>query len=298
LCRLENIQYSEIMFAYPGKKEHLIGKIDLKCDTLIEPYLGSGVISLATNPETRLIIAEADINIRCLINLIKLGMSGGIIEKTIEIKERFLEEKYKTWEYVIEILHNDKSASVNKAACKLLFQRIAHGSIPRDQNNGRLNVIWSPDKVRTLENWMPELESQWSRRDFVLYDSCAKCWEMSDRTGKVIAFIDPPYYSLGMTRCYPGHRPKDFKTLLAGFKTVERAMQTCCDVIYYTHYDLAKNTDHVLTLASTYGYTVDITPIGQLKTLGRGIGNYKNGSRTVEKSPLEVDTLYTFLKKR
>jgi len=277
------------LFSYPGNKRKLIQILQpfQGVETFIETHAGSSAFTLQMierYPNARFVVAEKDESIRNILRSCRRKETrDALISRTIEIRDTFrLSTNY--WQTIKE------DAIAGCGASKLVFQRIAHGSVARTSKNGQYNVVWSPDKVKSLGSWVPKLPKLFDA-DLTVLDSADCCFEQAyDNT---CVFIDPPYYAPSKTRCYPGHNPASTLTAIAVVRTLEKAIKRECKQIWLTHYKIELVDDLIRSLDLS-NYVLTETALGELPALGLGNGNFKHGGFAAKKKKIAVDTLYEF----
>lgn len=270
------------LFAYPGNKQKLIPSLVVPSDTktFIDPFFGAGSFTLAMfdqYPNKKFVIGEADKNILEIIKACQSNKARSVvIDDAKKLKQKFLLNPRQTWEEIKTNLLTGCPAS------KLIHQRLAFGAVARKKSNGEYNVIYSNDKARALTNWIPALPDL-SECDLTICNDWKQCFSVPGLDySAAIALIDPPYYAPGKTSCYPSHQPNSIKTALMITSTVDVALATGLSKFWLTHYDVELVQDFLNQIDSPC-YTVSKTVGQELKQLGQGIGNYKNGSRVQPK---------------
>jgi len=277
------------LFSYPGNKRTLIPILQPfeGVETFIETHAGSSAFTLQMierYPNARFLIAEKDRSIRNILrSCYRKETRDTLISRAIEIRDAFLLNN-NHWQTIKE------NAIAGCGASKLIFQRISHGSVARTSKNGQYNVVWSPDKVKSLRSWVPKLPKFFDT-DLTVLDSADYCFEQA--YASTCVFIDPPYYAPSKTRCYPGHNPASIFTATAVVKTLEKAVKRECKQIWLTHYKIELVDDLIRSLDLS-NYVLTETALGELPALGLGNGNFKHGAFAAKKKTIAVDTLYEF----
>ncbi len=270
----------ESLFGYPGNKRKIVKSLDyLDSKIFCDPFVGAGSFTLyqyQQNPNGVFFIADKDPTIRSVFMACQYNRSETIYQ-TQRLVKQFLKHPDKTWEFVKDTIAKQK-VSMRTAVCKLLYQRIAHGSIPRTCADGVTpNVIWSLEKTEGLENWQIDLPDL-SQCNLEISDSYQKALEACRDSG--IVFLDPPYYAPGKSACYPGHRPNSISTLSMILNVIALAVPKAKQLII-THYEcdaidqLLTNYENLFTIDKTVGDTLD--------SLNYGQGNYLHGLREDKK---------------
>jgi len=266
------------LFAYPGNKRTIVKSLDyLENDVFIDPFTGVASFLLhnySRVPHGKFIVADKDPAIQAVLYICKSNtVRKEVLKITNELKQNFLNNPTKTWNNVKKNIVKCDNPLV-LAASKLLYQRIAHGSIPRTRADGKTpNVIWSVDKALGLKNWKPELPDL-SDCDLTILDDWKKTFLVKNAT----ILIDPPYYAPGKSACYPGHKPGSPVTLMMVLAAIEAAIATNPLQLFITHYEC----NYIDGLLTNYEdrFIIKKTNNGELKKLDYGQGNFQHGLRS------------------
>lgn len=271
------------LFAYPGNKRDVIPGIDfLESNLFIDPYVGAGSFLLyqfEKNPNAKFIIADKDPAIRAVYQICKYDRKEEVIQSAIALRDKFLVKPDQTWKFIKEVLAYSLDP-VQLAYCKLFYQRVAHGSIPRTHSGKKTyNVIWSLDKALGLKTWEPVLPNL-SDCDLTIHKDWQECFKSSDLTDTVV-FLDPPYYAPGKSSCYPGHKPGAIVTLMTLLAAIQSAIECNPKQLVITHYECS-HIDNLLELFNDY--SINKTEGNTLDSLNYGKGNYSHGLRSETKT--------------
>lgn len=266
------------LFAYPGNKRDVIPMIPvIESSIFVDSYVGAGSFFLKQyqdNPTAKFIIADKDPAIRAVYQVCKYRNTREVIDKALELRDRFFTAPDKTWGFIKQTLAYSLDP-VQLAYCKLFYQRIAHGSIPRTHSGKKTyNVIWSLDKAIGLKTWEPILPDL-SDCDLIILDDWKDCFKSSNLNESVI-FLDPPYYAPGKSSCYPNHKPGSIITLMGILAAIQTALECHPKQLIITHYE-CHPIDNLLE--SIDSYTIDKTIGDTLDSLNYGQGNFQHGLR-------------------
>ncbi len=265
------------LFGYPGNKKNIIPKIEWKnSHTYIDYFVGAGSFLLyqfQKNPNSAFIIADKDPAILAVYKACQNAETRNkVIDSTIALRDEFLKNPDSVWNQMKSELRSSTDLC-RLASLKLFYQRLSHGCIARTRSDGKkLNVIWSIDKTLTIKNWQPMLPDL-TNCNLSIYDD----WQKIPSVSGSVAFLDPPYYAPGKTPSYPEHKPGSMVTLLAVINSTQKAITDESRQIVLTHYYIPAIENCLLSFPDV---TVDIQIGNELKSLSRGIGNFRHGLRT------------------
>lgn len=273
-------------FAYPGNKQNIINSVERKGWLFIDQFVGAGSFLLKQykdNPNGSFIIADADLPIRCFYDVCNRDPDS-VVASATEWRNRFDKKPEETWNHCIEVLERCNTSTSHIAGAKLLFQRVAHGSVARTRTDGKTyNVKWSVDKSIGIGKWNPKVPDL-RECDLIIENDYKKCYEITDVDySQAIVFSDPPYYAPFKSACYPGHDPGSLKTLLMVFNSVELPMSKGVKEIIFTHYYLEGIDERIDSYCHEYGYISERFIGEELRSLAYGRGNYKHGQRIMHK---------------
>ncbi len=281
------------LFGYPGNKRKMVKSLEyVSSSVFCDPFVGAGSFTLhqyAKHPTGKFFIADTDPAIQSVFLACQYNRQETIYE-TQHLIKKFLDKPDQTWEFIKNTLGKQK-ISMRTAVCKLLYQRIAHGSIPRTCADGVTpNVIWSLDKSKGLATWQVDLPDL-SNCDLQFHQSYQEALIACPENA--IIFLDPPYYAPGKSACYPGHRPNSIITLKTILNAIALAIPKSKQLII-THYE-CDAIDQLLTNYENL-FTIDKTVGSTLNSLNYGQGNYNHGLRE-EKKVVYRDCVWSMIRK-
>lgn len=285
------------LFGYPGNKRKIVKSLDYASSTVfIDPFVGAASFLLhnySRVPDGVFIVADKDPAIRAVLECCKSKeLSHNLITETQYLRDQFLKTPTKTWNFIKKTIGKG-GKPFDKAVCKLLYQKISHGCIPRTKaDKVTPNVIWSVDKViKSLDSWVSELPDL-SQCDLTILGDYGECLKATPSDSTV--FLDPPYYAPSKSKCYPGHEPNKITTLLMVCNSIRLALETQPKQLFVTHY-YNPIIDNLLT-SYCEDYTIVKTMGETLDSLNYGQGNFTHGMRNAKKV-IYKDCLWTLNKK-